>query len=99
MVIDWTFELFFPPDLNYWDLRKTQKLARIHVEPGDVVFHQGERSNGFYIVEDGVLEGTRHDADGRILWKDELVHGDHFGEGALLDLARARIQGRSPVQT
>ena len=84
VVIDWTFELFFPPDLNYWDLRKTQKLARIHIEPGDIVFDQGERSNGFYIVEAGLLEVTRRDADGSILWKDELVHGDHFGEGALL---------------
>ncbi len=84
VVIDWTFELFFPPDLNYWDLRKTQKLARIHIETGDVVFHQGERSNGFYIVENGILEATRRDADGRILWKDELTQGDHFGEGSLL---------------
>jgi NADH dehydrogenase len=84
VVIDWTFELFFPPDLNYWDLRKTQKMARVHVEPGDVVFHQDERGNAFYIVEDGVLEATRRNANGDILWKEESVRGDHFGEGSLL---------------
>lgn len=84
VVVDWTFELFFPPDLNYWDLRKTQKMDRVHFEPGDVVFHQDERSNGFYVVEDGILEATRRDNGGHILWKDDLVRGDHFGESALL---------------
>ncbi|MDR4495623.1 MAG: FAD-dependent oxidoreductase [Nitrospirales bacterium] len=84
VVTDWTFELFFPPDLNYWDLRKTQKMARVHLEPGDVVFHQGERGKAFYIVEEGILEATRCDADGEILWKDEVRQGEHFGEGSLL---------------
>ena len=84
VVIDWTFELFFPPDLNYLDLKKTQKLARIHVEPGDVVFRQGERGQAFYIVEAGTLEATRSNAQGEVLWRDELTAGDHFGEGSLL---------------
>ncbi|GJL62281.1 MAG: hypothetical protein NPIRA04_09350 [Nitrospirales bacterium] len=84
VVTDWTFELFFPPDLNYWDLRKTQKIARVHLEPGDVVFHQGERGKAFYIVEEGILEATRCDDDGEILWKDEVSQGEHFGEGSLL---------------
>ncbi|GJL51379.1 MAG: hypothetical protein NPIRA01_26060 [Nitrospirales bacterium] len=84
VVIDWTFELFFPPDLNYWDLRKTQKMARVHLEPGDVVFHQGERGKAFYIVEEGILEATRYDADGKVLWTDEVIQGEHFGEGSFL---------------
>ena len=84
VVIDWTFELFFPPDLNYWDLRKTEKMARVHVQPGDLVFHQNERGHAFYVVEEGVLEATRRNDDGQILWKDELARGDHFGEGSLL---------------
>ncbi|GJL56470.1 MAG: nucleotide-disulfide oxidoreductase [Nitrospirales bacterium] len=84
VMIDWTFELFFPPDLNYWDLRKTQKLARVHVEPGDLVFRQGDQGQAFYVVEEGILEVIRCDANGNVLWKDELVRGDHFGEGSLL---------------
>ena len=84
VVIDWTFELFFPPDLNYLDLKKTQKIARIHVEPGDVIFRQGERSSALYVVEEGTLEAVRNDSEGRVLWRDELIPGDHFGEGALL---------------
>ncbi|WNM57592.1 FAD-dependent oxidoreductase [Candidatus Nitrospira allomarina] len=84
VVVDWTFELFFPPDLNYLDLKKTQKIARIHVEPGDVIFRQGERGSAFYIVEDGTLEATRYDGDGKVLWRDEVLPGDHFGEGSFL---------------
>jgi len=83
-MIDWTFELFFPPDLNYLDLKKTQKIARIHVEPGDIIFRQGERSHAFYVVEEGTLEAVRCNADGQVLWRDELIPGDHFGEGSLL---------------
>ena len=84
VMIDWTFELFFPPDLNYLDLKKTQKIARMHVEPGDVIFRQGERGSAFYIVEEGNLEAIRYDDDGTVLWRDELIPGDHFGEGSFL---------------
>lgn len=88
VVVDWTFELFFPPDLNYLDLKKTQKIARIHVEPGDVIFHQGEWSSAFYLVEAGTLEATRCNTEGHLLWHDELIPGDHFGEGSLYGMTR-----------
>ena len=84
VMVDWTFELFFPPDLNYLDLKKTQKIARMHVEPGDVIFHQGEQGSAFYIVEEGSLEAVRYHENGEVLWRDELIPGDHFGEGSFL---------------
>ena len=84
VMVDWTFELFFPPDLNYLDLKKTQKIARMHVEPGDVIFRQGERGSAFYVVEEGKLEASRYRDDGQVLWRDELIPGDHFGEGSFL---------------
>jgi NADH:quinone reductase (non-electrogenic) len=83
-MVDWTFELFFPPDLNYLDLKKTQKIARTHVEPGDVIFRQGEEGSAFYVVEDGSLEAIRSHENGEVLWRDELIPGDHFGEGSFL---------------
>ncbi|HSF10901.1 MAG TPA: FAD-dependent oxidoreductase [Nitrospirales bacterium] len=84
VMVDWTFELFFPPDLNYLDLKKTQKIARMHVEPGDVIFRQGEQGSAFYVVEEGSLEAVRHNKEGDVLWRDELFPGDHFGEGSFL---------------
>ena len=84
VMVDWTFELFFPPDLNYLDLKKTQKIARMHVEPGDVIFRQGEEGSAFYVVEEGSLEAVRYHENGEVLWRDELIPGDHFGEGSFL---------------
>lgn len=84
VMVDWTFELFFPPDLNYLDLKKTQKIARMHVEPGDVIFRQGEQGSAFYVVEEGSLEAIRYHENGEVLWRDELIPGDHFGEGSFL---------------
>ncbi len=84
VMVDWTFELFFPPDLNYLDLKKTQKIARMHVEAGDVIFRQGEHGSAFYVVEDGSLEAIRYHENGEVLWRDELIPGDHFGEGSFL---------------
>ena len=84
VVIDWTLELFFPPDLNYLDLKRMQKVSRVHVEPGDVIFHQGDRGRAFYIIEDGVLEAVQTDAEDRVLYRGTLSRGDHFGEGSLL---------------
>ncbi|MGP0594320.1 FAD-dependent oxidoreductase [Nitrospira sp. T9] len=84
VMMDWTFELFFPPDLNYLDLKKTQKIARMHVEPGDVIFRQGEHGSAFYVVEEGSLEAVRRNEESDVLWRDELIPGDHFGEGSFL---------------
>jgi NADH dehydrogenase len=98
VMVDWTLELFFPPDLNYLDLKKTQKIARIHVESGDVIFQQGEPSSAFYLVEEGTLEATRRNAEGHLLWCDELIPGDHFGEGSLYGLTRpVTVTAKTPA--
>lgn len=49
-----------------------------------MIFRQGERGQAFYIVEEGILEAIRCNAEGHELWRDTLVAGDHFGEGSLL---------------
>ena len=49
-----------------------------------MIFHQGERGSAFYIVEEGKLEAIRYHENGEVLWRDELIPGDHFGEGSFL---------------
>ncbi|MCW5784385.1 MAG: cyclic nucleotide-binding domain-containing protein [Nitrospirales bacterium] len=56
----------------------------MHVEPGDVIFRQGEEGSAFYVVEEGSLEAVRYHENGEVLWRDELIPGDHFGEGSFL---------------
>ncbi len=94
VVLDWTLALFFPRDLNYLDLEKTQGVTRIHVEPGDVLFRQGDRSETFFVVEEGTIELTRRDASGNVQFSEELPAGTHFGEGSLI---RDRIRTTTAV--
>ncbi|MBI3466931.1 MAG: CBS domain-containing protein, partial [Planctomycetes bacterium] len=84
VVMDWTFDLFFPRDLNYLDLEKTQGVSHIHVEPGELLFRQGDRSGLFYVIEEGTVELCRIDSSGRAVICEELGPGSHFGEGSLI---------------
>ena len=95
IVMDWTLELIFPRDLSYLDLQKTHKMSRIHLEPGDVWFRQGEPGKAFYVIEEGIMEISRTDDEGHVLFRDELKPGDHFGETCLLDGGTRRATARA----
>ena len=84
LIVDWTLEVFFPRNINYVDLAKTKKVARIHLEPGDVLYRQGERGRAFYLIEQGSVEMTRRSDAGEVLFTEELEPGSHFGERSLL---------------
>lgn len=84
VVIDWTLELFFPRDLNYLDLQRTEPIERMHVNTGETVFRQGEASHAFYVIQAGEVELTRRDANGQIVQQVVLTTGEHFGHGSLL---------------
>ncbi len=95
IVMDWTLELIFPRDLSYLDLQQTQKTKRIHLEPGDVLFRQGESGKAFYVIEEGIMEISRANDEGHVLVRDELTSGDHFGETCLLDGGTRRSTARA----
>jgi NADH:ubiquinone reductase (H+-translocating) len=84
VVIDWTLNLFFPRDLNALAVAPTHGHATIHLEAGETMFRQGDPSAAFYVVASGRIELTRVDDAGRVLGRDELGPGEHFGEGSLL---------------
>ena len=65
VVIDWTFELFISTPISIIGISgKHKSWHESHVEPGDLVFQQGDRGQAFYVVEEGVLEAVRCDANG-----------------------------------
>jgi hypothetical protein len=55
------------------------RLEHAEFAPGQVVFEEGDRGDGFYVVESGRAEVVRQ---GRLV--NTLGHGDGFGEIALL---------------
>jgi len=64
-------------------------LVSTHLSPreydaGEVIFHQGEIGDTFYIIEEGQVEVVVTDSAGREKVINRLGEGDFFGEIALL---------------
>lgn len=84
VVLDWTLELFFPRNLNYLDLTRTEAVTQLYLQPGEILFRQGDPSHTFYVIEEGTIALTQVDAAGQTVFTEELHSGAHFGEGSLL---------------
>ena len=56
VALDWTLDLFFPPDITSLQVQPTQAMKLMHLEKGDVLCHAGEPANSFYIVKAGRIE-------------------------------------------
>ena len=63
---------------------------RVTLEPGELLFEQGDRADLVYVVEAGTLEAFRTDAEGREQALARFVSGEYVGElGPLLGLPRS----------
>ena len=80
VVAEWTFELFFPRDINLLSPNATSALGSMHLEPGDSLFRAGEPAQSLYAVKKGQVDIT--DATGALV--KSAGPGEHFGERALL---------------
>ncbi|MFP4281920.1 MAG: FAD-dependent oxidoreductase [Opitutales bacterium] len=80
VLIDWTFDLFFPRDINLLNPDVSRQLKEIHLEPGDVLFNPGEPAFSLYFVQRGRVEIRK----GNQLIKTAST-GEYFGERALLE--------------
>ena len=65
-------------DLSH--MLRRRKFAR-----DDVIFHQGDDGESFYIIESGTVRITQLSEDGRELTLIVLRKGDFFGDMSLLD--------------
>lgn len=80
VMTEWTFELFFPRDINLLVPQYTKSLEEMHLEPGDPLFESGEPAFSLYAVKEGRIE-IRDDSGMAV---KVCTAGDHFGERALL---------------
>ncbi|MDX1680189.1 MAG: FAD-dependent oxidoreductase, partial [Akkermansiaceae bacterium] len=95
VLIDWTFDLFFPRDINLLNPRYSTPLKRIHLEPDDVLFYPDEPAFSVYFVHEGEVEIR----DGDKVIK-RVRDGEYFGERALLDdgIWHYRAQAAKPTK-
>ncbi len=80
VMIEWTFDLFFPRDISLLSPRPSEVLQEVHLEAGDFVFQAGDPACSFYILKCGLVEVR--DSQGRVI--RSFTNGEHFGERALL---------------
>ena len=80
VMAEWTFELFFPRDINLLTPNATSALDSMHLEPGDSLFRAGQPAQSLYAVKTGQIDIT----DGNGVLVKSAGPGEHFGERALL---------------
>lgn len=81
VMAEWTFDLFFPRDINLLTPEYSSPMREMHLNAGDVLFRAGEPAFSLYAVSAGRVDIV--DADGRVV--KSAGPGDHFGERALLE--------------
>lgn len=94
VILDWTFDLFFPRDINLLNPRYSKLLKAMHLEAGEVLFHPGEPAFSLYVVQSGAVE--LHEGE-RLLKTVEA--GETFGERALLEDRTWRYRARAREAT
>ena len=80
VMLEWTFELFFPRDISLLTPQFSSPLGEMHLEPGDPLFEAGEPAFSLYAVKKGRVDIT--DEHGEVV--KTAGPGDHFGERALM---------------
>ena len=69
-------------------LRLIDGLKMMQKSPGEYIFHQGDKGDHFYVIEEGTIECgfEKEQEDGSTEFElvRELGHGEHFGEIALI---------------
>jgi NADH:ubiquinone reductase (H+-translocating) len=91
---EWTLELLFPRDISLLNLKMTEVVGRVHLEKGDPIYHIGDTSFSFYLIENGTVEVDDHSGSRR-----KLGPGEHFGERELLQNTRRQFDATALEST
>lgn len=100
VVVDWTWDIFFKPNIVQVHVAQQQRFKQAHHAAGDFVFRKGEPGGTFFVVKAGSAglyldEGSETPL---VTW----TKGDHFGETAILEGAahlkyRASVKAETPL--
>jgi NADH:ubiquinone reductase (H+-translocating) len=100
VVVDWTWDIFFKPNIVQVRVAQQQRIKQAHYSAGDFVFHKGEPGGRFFVIKAGTAGLHLDDASAKplVTW----TKGDHFGEAGLLDGAAhptysASVKAETPL--
>ncbi len=79
VMLDWTVSLFFPRDITTISTAQSERVAREHFEPGQLIVKEGDRGDSFYTIVNGEVEVIKGETV-----VARLGPGSYFGEEALL---------------
>ena len=83
VIVDWTWDIFFKPNVVQVRTPAPQRFKHAHYGAGDFVYREGEPGAGFFVIKAGVAGLYTDQAAGTPLFK--FNKGDHFGELAFLE--------------
>jgi NADH:ubiquinone reductase (H+-translocating) len=83
VIVDWTWDIFFKPNVVQVRVAQQQRFKQVHYAAGDFVFRKGEPGAGFFVVKAGSAGLYMDEAAGAplVTWTE----GDHFGEVVFLE--------------
>jgi NADH dehydrogenase len=100
VVVDWTWDIFFKPNLVEVRVAQQQRFRQAHYAAGDFVFRKGEAGGAFFVVKGGSAGLYLDEASETplVTW----TKGDHFGESAILEGAahltyRGSVKAETPL--
>ena len=89
VALSWVLDTMIPIEAVQIKTTPTQGIAELHFEPGEIIFHEGDKGDYLYIIVEGQVEiFSIKDNEEKVLAK--LGKGEYFGEMALLN-QRARL--------
>jgi NADH dehydrogenase len=100
VVVEWTWDIFFKPNVVQVRIAQQQRFKQAHYAAGDFVCRKGEPVAGIFVVKAGSA-GLYMDEAARtalVTW----TKGDHFGEVAFLEGAAhptypASVKAETPL--
>ncbi|MCY2964709.1 MAG: FAD-dependent oxidoreductase [Planctomycetota bacterium] len=80
----WLLDLLLPAETVQLKTESGSALTQLHYEPGDVVFHEGDLGDAFYMILDGEVEVLTSKSPDPTVPVATLRSGEFFGEIAVL---------------
>lgn len=81
--LSWLLDFIVPIEPVQLKIAPTQGIAKLHFEPGEIIFNEGDIGDYLYIIVEGEVEVLKKE-NGKDRHVANLRQGEYFGEMALL---------------